>query len=144
MLFPGRNQNKFPSFSKVKSKKKKKKKGPHIFFRTFSYFHFQFFLFLTFPLPFSFFSSQFLPLSPCLPFTIFLLFISIFTPFPLFPSLFFPDTSAKISRSEVSGGHSAPHPPCYATEVQQIGCNKIFKNCKYQVCPLFLRFSEHI
>ena len=30
--------------------------------------------------------------------------------FPFFPCLFFPDTSAKISRSQVSGGHSAPLP----------------------------------
>ena len=97
MLFPGR---KFPilvdpkqicHFQKWKAKKKKKKKerSSHLF-RASSYFHFQF---LTFPLPFSFFSSQFLPISP------------------FFPSLFFPDTSAKISRSEVSGGHSAPLPP---------------------------------
>ena len=41
-------------------------------------------------LQFSFFSSQFSPLFPC---------------------LFFPNTSAKISRSEVSAGHSAPLPP---------------------------------
>ena len=46
-----------------------------------------------------------------LPFPIFHLFFSIFTPFPFFPCLIFPDTSAKISRSEVSGGHSAPCPP---------------------------------
>ena len=44
-------------------------------------------------LPFFIFPSQFLP------------------PFPFFPCLLFPDTSAKISRSEVSGGHSAPLPP---------------------------------
>ena len=50
-----------------------------------------------------------------LPFPIFHLFFSIFTPFPFFPCLFSPDTS-EISRSEVSGGHSAPLPPaCYAT-----------------------------
>ena len=41
--------------------------------------------------------------------TIFHLFFSIFTPSPFFPCLFFPDTSAKISRSEVSG---VTLPPC--------------------------------
>ena len=61
---------------------------------TFSYFHFQF---STFPI------------------TIFLLFFSIFTPFPFLPCQLFPDTSAKISRSEVLGGHSAPYPTCKAT-----------------------------
>ena len=52
-----------------------------------------------------------------LPFPIFHLFFSIFTPFPFFPCLFFPDTSAKISRSEVSGGALCPPcpPACYAT-----------------------------
>ena len=39
---------------------------------------------------------------------------TIFTPFPFFPCLCFPDPSAKISRSQVSEGHSAP-PPGYAT-----------------------------
>ena len=48
----------------------------------FSYFHFQFSTF---------------------PFKIVLLFFPIVTPFP-----FFPETLAQISRSEVSGGHSAP------------------------------------
>ena len=51
------------------------------------------------------------------PFTIFLLFFSIFTPFPFFPCLVFSGRSAEISRSEVSRGHSAPLPPSprYAT-----------------------------
>ena len=81
------------SFSKVKSKKKKKK-SPHLFYN-FSYFHFQFSTF---------------------PFIIFLLFLffSIFTPFPFFPCLFFPNTSVKISQSEVSGGLCPPH---YATAI---------------------------
>ena len=34
-----------------------------------------------------------------------------FPPFPFFPCLLFPDRSVEISRSEVSGGHSAPSPP---------------------------------
>ena len=77
--------------AKKKKKKKKKKASPH--FVTFppSFFNFPPSL-----LQFSFFSSQFSPLFPC---------------------LFFPDTSAKISRSEVSGGTLPPAPPpaCYAT-----------------------------
>ena len=75
----GRLKTNFRRFQKWKAKKKKKKKkSPHLFF-------------WRFPASisnFSTFSSQF----------------SIFTPFPFFPCLFFPDTSAKISRSEVSGG----------------------------------------
>ena len=35
---------------------------------------------------------------------------SILTPFPFFPCLFFPDTSAKISRSQVYGGALCPPP----------------------------------
>ena len=69
---------------------KKKKKKVLSLFCNFSTFHFHFFTF---------------------PFTIFLPFFSIFTPFPFFPCLFFPGRSAEISRSEVSGGHSAPCPP---------------------------------
>ena len=83
-----------------KGKKKKKKKWSSPLFSYFlltSYFRFQFSTF---------------------PFTIFLLFFSIFTLFP-----FFPDMSAKISRSEVSGGHSAPCPPaCYATVANPLIC----------------------
>ena len=62
----GRPKNKFPSFSKVKSKKekkKKKKKCPHLFSELFLL-PFPIFHLFTFPLQFSFFSSQFLPLSP--------------------------------------------------------------------------------
>ena len=70
-------------FSGVKCLKKKKGGLPS--FCNFSTFHFQFSTF---------------------PFTIFLLFFSIFTPFP-----FFPGRSAEISRSEDSGGHSTPTPP---------------------------------
>ena len=81
----GRPKTNFRHFQKWKAKKKKKM-SPHLFSE----------LFL---LPFPIFH---------LPFTIFLLFFSIFTPFPFFPCLFFLDTSAKISRSEVSGGHCAP------------------------------------
>ena len=52
-----------------------------------------------------------------LPFPILHLFFSIFTPFIFFPCLFIPDTSAKISRSEISGELCPPPPPpaCYAT-----------------------------
>ena len=95
MFFPGKKfpfwytQNKFSSFSKVKSKKKKKKKVLTTFYN-FSYLHLQFSTF---------------------PFTIFPLFLSIFTPFSFFPYLFFPHTSANISRSEVSGGALCPRPP---------------------------------
>ena len=78
----------FPGLDESKKKKKKKRSSP---------------LFIAFPtsvsnfspslLQFSFFSSQFSP------------------PFPLFPLFFFPNTSAKISRSEVSGGAVCPPPP---------------------------------
>ena len=85
---PKTNSRCFKKWKSKKKKKKKKKKSSPLF-RTFYYFHFQFSTF---------------------PFTIFLLFFSIFTPFPFFPCLIFPDTSAKISRSEVSGGQSAPCP----------------------------------
>ena len=73
-------------------KKKKKRSSP---------------LFITFPTSisnfppflsqFSFFSSQFSPLCP------------------FFPCLFFPDTSAKISRLEVSGGTLLPATPLPVT-----------------------------
>ena len=87
----GRPKTNFCRFQKWKAKKKKKK-------------------------VLTSFSDVFL-----LPFPIFHLFFSIFTPFPFFPCLFFPDTSAKISRSEASGGHSAPLPPaCYATGPKQV------------------------
>ena len=94
----GRPKTNFRCFQKWKAKKKKKKVITS--FLNFSYFHFQFSTFL-------------------FQFSIFLLFFSIFSPFPFFPCLSFPDTSPKISRSEVSGGHSAPNPlpppACYAT-----------------------------
>ena len=65
----------------VRSKKKKKKKK-HLFL-------------ITFPTSISNFPS----------------FLLNFQPFFLFSLPLFSDTSAKISRSEVSGGHSAPLPP---------------------------------
>ena len=97
MFFPGRRlpfwytQNKFPSFSEKKKKqqqknKKTKKKGPHLFYN-FSHFCFQFSMF---------------------PFTIFFLFFSIFTPFPL------PPFSRNVSKNfPVSGlwGALCPLPP---------------------------------
>ena len=46
-------------------------------------------------------------------FTIFLLYFSIFTPFPFFPCLFFPGRSAEISRSEVWEVLSPSPPPIY-------------------------------
>ena len=71
---------------RFKSEKKKKKKPSP--------------LFLTFPTSISNFPPSLLQLS---------FFSSQFS--PLFPCLFFPDTSANISWSEISGGHSAPlHP----------------------------------
>ena len=105
MLFPSRKcpfwyTKQISIFKSEKQKKKKKKKSSPLFFCNFSYFHFQF----------STFS-----------FTIFLLFSSIFTPFPFFPCLFFPDTSAKISWSEVSGGNSVPPPsPSPVTSLMQL------------------------
>ena len=71
-----------------KQKKKKKKKG----LSSFPFSHLPFFTF---------------------PFTIFLLFFSIFTTFPFIPCLFFPGRS-EISLSEISGGTLPP--ACYATD----------------------------
>ena len=74
---------------KTKQKQKQKRSSPH--FGTSASFHFQFSTF---------------------PFTIFLLFFSIFPPFPFFPCLFLPGRSAEISRSEVSGVTLSPcHTP---------------------------------
>ena len=90
-----RPKTNFSGFEKWKAKKKnKKKKKKGVLSSNFSNFHFQFSTF---------------------PFTIFLLFFSIFTPFPFFPCLFFPARSAKISRSEVSGTLPPCRPTCYAT-----------------------------
>ena len=88
----GRPKTNFSCFEKWKEKKEKKKRSPPHF--------------VTFLLPLFQFST--------FPFSIFLLFCSIF------PCLYFSGRSAEISRSEVSGGggHSAPPPPppaCYAT-----------------------------
>ena len=99
MLFPGK---KIPIlvYSKhisVIFKSEKKKKSPHFFYN----FPTSIFIFPPSLLQFPFFSSQF------------------FTPFP-----FFPDTSAKISRSEVSGGTlpplPLPSPACYATGLRMV------------------------
>ena len=79
-----RPKTNFCRFQKWKAKKKKKKKKRVL----------------------TSFSDVFL-----LPFPIFHLFFSIFTPFPFFPCPFFPNTSAKISRSEVSGGALCPPAP---------------------------------
>ena len=87
----GRPKSNFSGFEKWKAKKKKKKKKVLSSFCNFSTFHFQFSTF---------------------PFTIFLLFFSISTPFPFFPCLLFPCRSAEISRSEESLGVA---PACYAT-----------------------------
>ena len=90
----GRPKTNFHRFQKWKAKKKKKKKKKVV----------------------TSFSNVFL-----LPFPIFHLFFSIFTPFPFFPCLFFPDTSAKISRSEVSGGHCPPPVTPLTTRIITIG-----------------------
>ena len=102
----GTPKTNFRRFQKWKAKKKKKKKVLNNFLQLFllSYFHLQFSTFH---------------------FTIFLLFFSICTPFPFFPfflCLFFPATSAKISRSEVSEGTLPPClPACYDADVFIIG-----------------------
>ena len=104
MLFPGRKfpfwltQNKFQSFLKSEKQKKKKKKrrersSPHS--SCFNFFLHSIFIFQPSLSQFSFFPAP----------------ISLFS-----LPLSFPNRSAEISRSEVSGGHSAPlPPPCYAT-----------------------------
>ena len=118
-----RPKTNFRRYQKWKAKKKKKKRGPHLFLEL---------ILLPFPI-FTF------------PFTIFLLFFSIFTPFPFFPCLFFPDTSAKISRSEVSGGTLPP--ACYATVLEaKKGCvpckKKLLTVLKCDVIKFsFLHFS---
>ena len=76
--------------SENQKKKKKKKKKVLISFYNFSHLHFKFSTF---------------------PFTIFLLFFSIFTPFPFFPCLFFSRYAAKTSQSEVSEGALCPPAP---------------------------------
>ena len=79
-------------------------------------------------LQFSFFSSQFLPLS-------------LFS-LPLFSRY----TSAKISRSEVSGVHSAPLPPaCYARMANEKGSGvwpQIYL-WVWQILNLFLMSSQY-
>ena len=112
----GRPKTNFRRFQKWKAKKKKKKKkGPHLF------------------------SDVFL-----LPFPNFHLFFSIFTPFLFFPCLFFPNTSAKISRSEVSGGTLPPCPPppaCYATDHMTL---IIEKSVGVATIPLKLCYKKHV
>ena len=87
----GRPKTNFRRFQKWKENKKM----VLTFFYNFSYFNFQFSTF---------------------PFTIFLLFLSILTPFSFLLASFFPDTSAQIFQvKSLWGGHSAPLPPaCYA------------------------------
>ena len=99
MFFPVENSH----FGRLKSEKHKKRSSPLVF-TTFS-------LFITFLL-------SFLPFPLFhLPFYNFPSFFLNFHPFSLFSLPLFPDTSAKISRSEVSGGTLPPAPPpaCYAT-----------------------------
>ena len=65
---------------------------------------------------------------PFTSFTIFLLFFSIFNPFPFFPCPFFPGRSAEISWSEVPGGTLPPsllrHCICLLTVGIQISRTK--------------------
>ena len=84
----GRPKTNFRRFQKWKAKKKKKKKV------------------------LTSFSDVFL-----LPFQIFHLFCSIFTPFPFFLASFFPIRQQKFPGQKSLGGHSAPPcpPACYAT-----------------------------
>ena len=87
----GRPKTNFRRFQKWKAKKKKKKKKKKVL---------------------TSFSDVFL-----LPFPIFHLFYSIFTPFPFFLASFFPIRQQKFPGQKSLGGHSAPPPPpaCYAT-----------------------------
>ena len=100
MLFLGRKfpfwltQNKFQWFLKVKSKKKKKKKKRKKERKRMSFPHFVTFPPYIFKFPPSLFQFSF-----------------FFPHFPFFfPCLSFPDRSAEISWSEVSGGQSSPLP----------------------------------
>ena len=92
----GTPKTNFRRFQKWNAKKKKKK-GPHLFP-----------LFLTFP------SSLF-------PFTIFLLFFAIFTPFPFFPCQYV----SKNFPLRSLWGHFAP-PACYATDLCTLPLTFIF------------------
>ena len=99
-FFPGRKfpfwytQNKFLWFWKVKSKKKKKVLS-------------------------SFWNFSLLPFSiSTFPFTIFLLFLSIFPSFPFFPCLFFPGGQQKFSGQKSLEGTLPPPPPVTQLLVQ--------------------------
>ena len=92
----------------------------------------------------------------------FLLFFSIFTPsFRFFPCLFFPDTSTKIYRSEVSWGQSAtPAPPvtplflrqpCYVIAIKKLRLQLCNKFCKHNwlttclfICLIDMTISETV
>ena len=93
----GRPKTNFRRFLKwkAKKKKKKKKKRPSPLFYNFSYFHFQFSTF---------------------PFTIFLIFFSIFTLFPFLLTSFFPIRQQKFPGQKSLGTLCPPPPACYATE----------------------------
>ena len=131
MFFPGSKfpfwytQNKFPSFSKVKAKKKKKskKKCPHLFLLVFL---------LSFPI--------------ChFPFTIFLLFFSIFTTFPFF-SLppFFPIRKQTFPGQKSLGGTLPPllPPPPPVTPLCKPGNSINLKTKAERIYVLCLIFVE--
>ena len=72
-----------------------------------------------------------------LPFYNFPSFLLNFHPFfPFFPCLFFPSRSAEISRSEVSGGHSAPLPPAPQPVTPLLNMLRRTTLPANQTCPL--------
>ena len=107
-----RKKKKEKKKKKKEEEEKKRKKKVHSCFCNFSTFHFQFSTFI---------------------FTIFHLFFSVFTPFPFFPCLFFPNRSAEISWSEVP-------PACYATGAHR-NCI-LFQGLKSEKGRFF--FQNHI
>ena len=124
MLFPGRNSHfgrpktNFCRFQKWKAKKKKKKVLTS--FYTFSYVPF---LFSTFP------------------FTIFLLFFSIYTPFSLFPCLLFSRHVSKNFPVRSLWGALCPLPPPSVTPLKRRGTGHFDRVCM-KVCTLAMPYNS--